>query len=246
MTRTKLLGGITVVAILTAAGIGAVLAQSPETPAQPDTKFPASRATASSAVPEGSSATASPARSIPPYAIPADQLPAWMDAVSDPVRSAIEDGVFTFQEYEAAVFLTLSCIEDAGMTVVHSRGYGRSEGIESGPRLSKRGVYSYHVTVTTYSPTPPAREIKLLEGCKTLSAGAQQLWAQHTVPTAQEHLAMRNHMAACLRAAGAAVFEDPSDRDLRALRDEGLVSLDDYRACQFEAADAFSIDGPPG
>jgi hypothetical protein len=60
--------------------------------------------------------------------IPPDDLPRWLEVVSDPVSSAIEDGVFTFEEYEALVFVTVRCIEEAGMQVVHSTGYGRAGG----------------------------------------------------------------------------------------------------------------------
>lgn len=227
------IGGIALLVVII--GVGAVLARSPDqSPAQPSSR---SAATHDSVAGAGAP--------VPPYVIPPDDLPRWLEVVSDPVRPAIEDGVFTFEEYEALVFVTVRCIEEAGMQVVHSTGYGRAGGAEPGPRLSRRGVYTYHAIVTTYSPTPPAREIRLLEACKSLTAGIQELWAQHTAPTLEEIQEMRDYMAQCLRDGGVSVAEHPSDQDLRRLLDAG-VSPSTYQQCQFATADAFETDSPPG
>lgn len=151
------------------------------------------------------------------------------------------DGVLTFEEYESAVAATMRCIEEAGLTIAHSRGYGRGDGAGVGPRLSSRGVYSYEARG---GPVYDRAANTAVGGCKATSAQVEFMWAQHTSPSDVELQAMRNHMAACLAAAGVTVRADPSDLDLRARK--GDVDSGKYRQCQFAAADAFEIDRLPG
>ncbi len=246
-TRTKLLGGVaTVVAILGAGSIGAVLSRSPDTPNAPVTEVSAPSAT-EPGTPTASATGMPPSpRSFPPYEIPPEELRDWLSVANDVERRVIEDGVLTFEEYEFAVMRTILCIESTGMEIVHSSGYGRSEGIEPGPRLSKRGVYSYFARVATDGSTPHPRAASLVRACKRLRGTIEQMWAYHTAPTDQELADMREHTAQCLRDAGATVPDHPSEQDLRQASAGGAIAKDAYRARQFAAADAFEIESPPG
>lgn len=183
---------------------------------------------------------------VPDYHILPDQLQAWLDAATPGERAIFADGILTFEEYESAVFETLACIEEAGLTVAHSNGYGRAHDVQPGPRLSSRGVYSYFGQVTTYSPTRPAKEFAALAECKQLSAQVEFMWAQHTAPSQVDLQAMRDHMAECLRTLGMTVPERPGDRELQAVLRPAHVSQQEYDSCRFQAADTFEIDSLPG
>ena len=180
------------------------------------------------------------------YHILPGEREAWMAAANEYEDELFKDGVLTFVEYEAAVFRTLACIDAAGLTVMHSNGYGRAFDVQPGPRLSSRGVYSYFGQVTTNSPTRPAKEFAALAECKQGSAQAEFMWAQHTAPSQVDVQAMRDHMAACLRGLGATVREHPNDLELGAVSSSGQVASGDYDQCRFEAADTFEIDSLPG
>lgn len=161
-------------------------------------------------------------------------------------QPAIADGVLTFDEYESLVLATVGCMENAGVRVVHSAGYGRADGIQGGPRLSSRGVDSYFGQVTTYSATPPTAQFRTIDLCKAGSAQVEHLWAQHAAPGEPDLQAMRDFMARCLERSGVSPAESPSDQDLRRVLEEGMLSREAYRECQFQAADAFEIDRLPG
>ena len=155
--------------------------------------------------------------------------------------------MLTFDEYSSAVMATVGCIEDAGIDVVHPGGFGRGGDFQPGPGLSSRGDYRYSGSITTNSPTRPTGAIDQINSCKTLSGQAEFLWAQHTTPSEVEIQAMRDDMAQCLKADGAEIPADhPSDPQLRELLTSSAVPKDQYRACQYAAADRFEIDRLPG
>jgi|GEM_PF-7060313 len=179
-----------------------------------------------------------------PYHIPPERLGEWLRVSTDFEKDLIRDGTLTFEEYQQAVLRTVSCIERAGLDVVHSTGYGRSEEMVTGPRLSKRGVYSYTARIFSPDGSRPEAEFAAVNECRAGSAQVEFLWAQHTAPSEVELQALRDHMAACLRENGSGVAERPSDEELR--RAVGSVPHEIYRGCQFKAADALEIDRVPG
>ncbi len=184
--------------------------------------------------------------SVTPYHIPPEQLAGWLAAVSERERPLIEDGVLTFEEYQAAVLETVACFERAGVKVVHFPGYGRGGVGEPGPRLSSRGVYSYAGAVQGTPDKRPVESAAATAACKAGSAQVESLWAQHTAPSQVEMQAMRDYMAKCLRDAGATVPQDhASDAELKRAKSAG-ASEEAYWKCQFAAADAFEIDELPG
>lgn len=184
--------------------------------------------------------------SVGPYVIPAHDLQGWLASASEPERTLFEDGVLTFAEYQSAVMQTISCMESAGVTVVHFPGYGRGGIGEPGPRLSRRGVYSYVGAVNGAADRPPTEAAAATAACKSGSAQVEFAWAQHTAPSEVELQAMRDQMAKCLRDAGATLSQDhPSDADLKRAKSAG-ASEETYWKCQFAAADAFEIDRLPG
>lgn len=240
---------VTAVAVAAAIGGAALLALSrggQDTPARAGGPAPVSTAARerhSSPVAEADL----PVVNVQPYTIPADQLPGWLAKASDIERPLIADGVLTFDEYSSAVMATVACIEDAGIDVVHPGGYGRGGDFQPGPGLSSRGIYRYTGAITTYSPTRPTGAFDKINDCKTISAQAEFLWAQHTTPSQVEIQAMNDDMATCLRASGAEIAaEHPSDAQLQAVLSSNTVSKDQYRACQFAAADRYEIDRLPG
>ena len=179
----------------------------------------------------------------PPYHIPATELSEWLAAASPEEDALIKDGELTFEEYESAVLRSVQCIKNAGSTVVHSSGYGRSVAPAPGPRLSSRGVYSYFGSVPGTPDRRPTDAFAKIDDCVSLSAQVAFLWAQHTAPSEAELQAMRDYMAECLRHSGADFpLRQPSDAELR----EAVISEDVYVRCQFESADAFEFDRLPG
>jgi hypothetical protein len=179
-----------------------------------------------------------------PYQIPAEQLAEWQKSASESERRYIEDGVVTFEEYESAVFETVRCIEEAGITVVHSTGYGRSQEMVEGVRLSRHGIYQFVGRIPSYDGSRPTAELDAINRCRVGSAQIQFLWAQHTAPSDVELQAMRDHMAVCLERLGADVGDRPADQDLQQHKAE--VGFEAYMTCQFAAADAYEFDRAPG
>lgn len=250
MRATRIWYSVTAVAVAAAIAGAALLALSrggQDSSAQARGPAPVSTAAPELSSSPGPVTPTLPVVNVQPYTIPADQLSGWLAQASDVERPLIADGVLTFGEYRSAVMATVACIEDAGIDVVHPGGYGRGGDFQPGPGLSRRGIYRYAGAITTSSPTQPAGAFDRINVCKTISAQAEFLWAQHTTPSQVEIQAMNDDMAACLRAEGAEIeAEHPSDLQLRALVAPSAVSKDQYRACQFSAADKYEIDRLPG
>ena len=181
-----------------------------------------------------------------PYHVPPDQLLEWLRVSTQNERLLIEDGSHLRG-------VRIGGKSNRGLHRTRGSGCGALEGlrpirrgIDPGPRLSSRGVYSYFGRIATYSPTRPETELAAIRECKRGSAQVEFMGRSAPPPSEVELQAMRDHMGECIRALGTPVPERPSDNDLRGLLDGRAVDKEAYRRCQFAAADAFELDRLPG
>ncbi|VAW09331.1 hypothetical protein MNBD_ACTINO02-3189, partial [hydrothermal vent metagenome] len=125
---------------------------------------------------------------------------AFLDRLGDDVpvsqAAALEDGVITFEEYEAAYERTVACMRDSGLVV-------------KGPKPENAGrflTYSFQAGVGGAEADEPCRRehLDLVNG----------LWLAQAVPSEAEAEVMAREYAACLRSAGVDVEDNLSLQEL--------------------------------
>lgn len=149
-----------------------------------------------------------------------DRLPAVLDAASTLERPLLVDGELTFSEYEAAVFASVECLEEAGFRIVHfpdsvvvgSVGHTNLDSQVDGPFLTRRGKYEYAANAS--GGRDPAKDGLKVAECKAISATVEFLWTEHLAPTELELQARRNMMSTCLRSNGRQIPVNPAQSDL--------------------------------
>ncbi|MGH2608737.1 MAG: hypothetical protein ACRDHF_06560 [Tepidiformaceae bacterium] len=137
-------------------------------------------------------------------------------------RTAMEDGVVSWEEYHSLVSGTVACLEGAGFTVVHftqvAKGlFGSTTALDSaqpGIQITAQGRIDY---VASGGSSRVEGNAAAAEGCMRNSAVVEALWEVHTAPTESELQAGMDDIGECLRQAGIDVPIHPSRDDLKAV-----------------------------
>ena len=127
-------------------------------------------------------------------------------------KDILKDGSVTFAEYEAAVFSTVRCYNEGGVSVTeYPSKQGGAPG--PGPKLTARGEYQYLPKFP--ADADPKAATDLLGRCEKEFVGViRPLWLDHVSPTQAEVQEVRDEMGNCLRAAGFDVPAHPAQEDL--------------------------------
>lgn len=116
-------------------------------------------------------------------------------------EAALEDGVVSREEYEAAFHRFASCLESAGFRFAE------------GPVLTRFETYYY---VLARDGTDAAAAQADRERCQRTFDAVQFRWATDHRPTDQDHAEAARLTASCLRAGGVSVSAEPGHDELRA------------------------------
>jgi hypothetical protein len=209
--------------------------------------FPACRSSSEIGSPSAANAQGKTSIREMQYQIPKERLAEVLKAASPLEKSILEDGVISFAEYEAATFSAIKCFTERGFSIIPGDGPD-SGGESAGPRLTRRGRYSY-------SPVSPpgfdeARFSAVVAECKTPYATIEFLWAAVTSPTAKEVIEARQSLANCLRESGSEVPNDASaiDRMIIAFPPDGKPHSGEptpefYIRCARQAAEEYDLPG---
>jgi hypothetical protein len=149
---------------------------------------------------------------------------AW-EIASDSQRPALEDGVVTFDEYEAAALRTVQCINEGGMQGEapfdeHTRVYvvgarWRSSGSREGDQQKQAAVAACDA-----------------EHWNAIS----QAWSAQNQPTEQVLQQARSALGTCLRNAGLSVPDAPAPQDFEPYR-----KTEAFAACARQVQDEFGL-----
>jgi hypothetical protein len=173
-----------------------------------------------------SACSSSAAREVSP------EVQAFLDRLGDDVpvsqAAALEDGVITFEEYEAAYERTVACMRDSGLVV-------------KGPKPENAGrflTFSFQGGVGDAEADEPCRRehLDLVNG----------LWLAQAAPSAAEAEVMAREYAACLRAAGVVIEGSPSLQDADLVAMEALFGpySDGVKTCAELYSQTIGISGP--
>lgn len=182
------------------------------------------------------------------YRLTADQKSRALAQASDFERTLLADGVLTFEEYEEATFAAIQCMKSSGFGIGPGDGPEVQDKLE-GPRLTPRGRYTYN----PYSPPNFDRDefIRIITDCKRRYTDVVDFfWAVKTAPAETELQRMRSEIAACLRAVGHEVPEQPSSLELARVMyppdgkpQSGLGPAQFYADCARPVADQHGLYG---
>jgi hypothetical protein len=160
----------------------------------------------------------------------------------------VADGIITFSEYEQLAFERMACWEQGGLTVVHSVGFGRTDGFQPGPLLTMRGEYVFSASGKPGQTWAEGREV--YDRCGGKYPQVEFFWlAIQTEPSETERQKHRDAIARCLRDGGHEAPEHPSAQELKviAFPPDGVGSIaiepDWFRTCHWAANDEYQIQG---
>lgn len=124
----------------------------------------------------------------------------------------LDDGLITFDEYEAAIFAAIRCYRDADVEIsAYPTRNNTPPG--PGPTLTARGEYQYLANFREGTTADEAN--KIIVKCERDIVGIiRPLWLDHVSPDEREVQQSRDEMAICLKSAGFDVPEHPSQEDL--------------------------------
>ena len=135
---------------------------------------------------------------------------AWSMATEEQ-REAMDDGVVTFAEYEAAALRVVQCIDEIGGDIHGEAPYNeRTQRFE----LAARGRLAS-------DPAEEERRTRETAACyEQYWNGINQAWGSQNQPTEQELHEARQAFAQCLRDAGVSVPDPASQEDFAGLEQQ--------------------------
>ena len=160
------------------------------------------------------------------------EVRAFLDRLGDDVpvsqAAALEDGVITFEEYEAAYERTVACMRDSGIVVDGPKP-------ENGARFL---TFSFQGGVGDAEADEPCRRehLDLVNG----------LWLAQAAPSEAEAEVIAREYTACLRAAGVVIEGSPSLQDSDLVAMEALFGpySDGVKTCAELYSQTIGISGP--
>jgi hypothetical protein len=127
---------------------------------------------------------------------------AW-DEASESQREALRDGKLTFEEYEAAAFRAVQCVNESGEMQGEAKLDGGTYSV--GARWKSNGDRTRNERLRSES-----------DACyREHWSGINQAWSAMNQPTETQLIAARAALAQCLREAGFELPDSPSTEDVQ-------------------------------